>query len=64
MISGNGQGGAGGSMSDSGSQSSGGKSPGHEADRLQLSGPEQPGNEGSGKHPGQVVDPKQSGDPG
>lgn len=51
-------------MSDSGSQSSGGKSPGHEADRLQLSGPEQPSNEGSGKHPGQVVDPKQSGDPG
>ena len=64
VIGGNGQDGAGGPMSDSGSQSGGGKSPGQEADPLQPSCPEQPSNGGSVKDPGQVVDPKQSGDPG
>ena len=64
VIGGNDQGGAGGPMSDSVSQSGGGKIPGQEADPLQPSGPEQPSNERSGKDPGQVVDPKQSGDPG
>ena len=64
VIGGNGQGGAGGPTSDSGSQSGGSKIPGQEADPLQPSGPEQPSNERSGKDPGQVVDPKQSGDPG